>query len=235
MKKIFLTFALVLLLLSPLILSDTASSLNSALDQNVEKAQAISDSLEKSQDTQYWEEKWDYLGTEWKAIFLKNPVVAEFDAVFTSISIVFEIFFGIPYSLSFLFLGVFILWVFFFLNLRRIVSVLEFSAGSGSKSFSFSGGMSYVGSAMLCVILAQFKLFEGIVSLLGRLAFSPEYVWTRLIVLVVIFLGFGVLSFLDRKLAAYIRLKRKVAKEKTADVSRKTIDAFAKNLLNNSK
>lgn len=233
MKKIFVSLCIIFLFISPLILSDATSSASSTLEQNVEKAQTVKDTIEKSQDTQYWEEKWDYLGNEWKNIFLKNQYVAAFDSFFTEISIVFQIVFGIPYSLSFLFLGVLILWIFIYFNLLKIMSVLEFS--TGSNSFSLSGGISYLGSALICVIFAQFQVFEGIVKLLGRLVVSPEYVWTRLIVLFVIFLGFGVFTYLDRKLAAYLRLKRKAAKERSAEVSKKVITSFVNNFLNSSK
>lgn len=233
MKNVLLALTLILLFVSPLVLSDAASSVSSTLEQNVEKAQTVKDTIEKSQDTQYWEEKWDYLGNEWKNIFLKNTYVAAFDSFFSEISIVFQILLGIPYSLSFLFLGVLILWIFFYFNLLKIMNVLEFS--TGQNSFSLSGGIAYASSAVVCIIFAQFKLFEGLVELLGRLVVSPEYVWTRLIVLFVIFIGFGVFAYLDKKLAAYLRLKRKAAKERSAEISRKTINAFAKNILGNTK
>ncbi len=105
MKKIVFAFFILVLLFVPFILSDVATT----LEQNVQTAQNVKDTIDKSSDTQYWQEKWDYLGNEWKTIFLKNPVVAAFDSFFTQISIVFEVLFGVPYELSFALLGIFVL------------------------------------------------------------------------------------------------------------------------------
>jgi len=221
MKKLLFVFFVLFILFAPFILSEVSDS----LEQNVEKAQDIKDTIEKSQDTEYWEEKWDYLGNEWKAIFLKNPVVSSFDYFFTKISFVFEVLFGVSYSLSFVLLGIVILWIFVFFSLVPLASATGF----------FSGNISYLVSLVLCIILAQFKTFEIIVLLLGRMAFSPEYVWTRLIVLFVIFISFALLAYLDRKLSRYIRLNRKLAREKNAEISQKAVTSFAENLLSFSK
>ena len=95
--------------------------------------------------------------------------------------------------------------------------------------------MSYAGSTLLLVILAQFKTFEVIVVTLGRLAFSPSYIWTRLIILFVIFGSFALFAYLDKKLSTYLILKRKAAKERSAEISKKAITSFAENLASYSK
>jgi hypothetical protein len=225
MKKIMFVFFILAIFFAPLIFSDTINSLSSTLESNVEKAQVVKDTVEKSQDTQYWEEKWDYLGNEWKAIFMKNSVVASLDSFFTKTSIVFEVLFGVPYSMSLVLLGIVLLWVFFLINISRIINA------SGLLSL----GVSYLGGALILIIFAQLKVLESIVILLGRLAFSPEYVWTRLIILFVIFASFGVLSYFDRKLSAYLRLKRKAAKEREAEISRQATTNFADSFLKNTK
>lgn len=221
MKKIFLILFFLSLFISPLVFSEVSDS----LEQNMEKAQNVKDTIEKSQDTQYWEEKWDYLGNEWKSIFLKNPVVASFDSFFTKISIVFEVLFGVPYSLSLVLVGILFLWIFIFINLVPIINATGF----------FSKSLSYLVSFGLCIILAQFKTFEVIAILLGRLVFSPEYVWTRLIFLFILFLSFGLIAYLDRKLSRYIRLKRKLARERSAEISQKAITSFVDNFSKFSK
>ena len=221
MKKIVFAFFILVLLFVPFILSDVATT----LEQNVQTAQNVKDTIDKSSDTQYWQEKWDYLGNEWKTIFLKNPVVAAFDSFFTQISIVFEVLFGVPYELSFALLGIFVLWAFVLFNVSKLVE-----AGG-----LLSGGLSYLGGLLLCIILAQFKAFEYITLFLGRLAFSPDYIWTRLVIMFIIFASFGLIAYLDRMLSIYLRQKRKAAKERSAQVAQKVITKFSENLLEQSK
>ncbi len=195
-----------------------------SLEENIEKVEKVSETIEKAQDVKYWEEKWDYLGNEWKGIFLKNPGVAFLDRTLTKISIVFDIIFGVPYSFSLVFLAVVFLWIYFYFH----ISYLLFSTGF------FENGLSYLGGLAICVIFAQFRFFEVIVLVVGRLVFSPEYAWTRILFLFVVFGMLGLFSYLNKKLSAYIRLNRKKDREKSAEVSQKAITAFADNFFNSS-
>ncbi len=70
---------------------------------------------------------------------------------------------------------------------------------------------------------------------LGRLAFSPDYIWTRLVIMFIIFASFGLIAYLDRMLSIYLRQKRKAAKERSAQVAQKVITKFSENLLEQSK
>lgn len=195
-----------------------------SLEENIEKAEKVTDTIEKAQDVKYWEEKWDYLGNEWKKVFLKNPGVAFLDRTLTKISIFFDIIFGVPYALSLVFLSVLFLWIYFYFHISDLLSSTGF----------FENGLSYLGGLAICVILAQFRFFEAIVLVVGRLVFSPEYIWTRTFFLFVVFGMLGLFSYLNKKLSAYLRLKRKKVREKSAEASQKAINAFADNFFNSS-
>lgn len=218
-------FILVFVLVSVLFCFSLVScAVEDSLGESIEKVEKVADTVEKAQDVKYWEEKWDYLGNEWKNIFLKNKGVAFLDMVLTKISIVFRIFFGVPYSFSFVFLSVVFLWIYFYFHISDLLSSTGF----------FESGISYLGGLAVCMILAQFRFFEAIILVVGRLIFSPEYAWTRILILL---LAFGMLWFfshLNKRFSAYLRLKRKRVKEKSAEVSQKAITTFADNFFSSS-
>ncbi|MEM4326337.1 MAG: hypothetical protein QXU40_03480, partial [Candidatus Pacearchaeota archaeon] len=61
-------------------------------------AGSVSDKIKIYSEKEYWKERLDYLGREWKSILTRNPLVNSLDSFFRKISVVFFILFGIPYE-----------------------------------------------------------------------------------------------------------------------------------------
>lgn len=61
-------------------------------------------------------DKWDFIGSQWKELLLKNKAIAGIDAFFTKINIVFVVLFAHDWSISIEMLFVFLLWLFTFLS-----------------------------------------------------------------------------------------------------------------------
>ncbi len=161
------------------------------LEEGVEKVEDIKEKLE--------EDKWDYLGKEWKKIFLENKFVSFIDSFLTKISIVFVILFGEPYSLSLTLLFVIALWFYFFLKFSEIFT--DYS--------SFSSSTAMVIGFALTVIFAQVKIFKKIVEFFGWLIFSQESnIWRFVIMLVIFLVMIGLYS-----LSSYLGKMHKKKKE----------------------
>ena len=163
--------------------------------------------IETLTEQDYWNEKWDYLGQEWKKIFLKNPVISALDSFFTNISIVFRILFGVPYSMSLVLLGVIFLWV-----------VIAFDAGRIISAYNLlKGWMAYVGWALLAIVLAQVKVFEYIILFLGRLAFAPSHWMARTAIILGLISGFFVYEAFMSLLNKYLIDMKAAAKKHSAE------------------
>lgn len=222
MKKSLITLFLLVLIVSPLIF---AAGVEDSIQAGLDKAQSGKELVDKSSDQVFWEEKWDYLGNEWKGLILKNKFIAGFDAFFSKISIVFQILFGVPYSMSLALFGILVIWTFFLMNASRLV---------GASGF-FDGKMSLLGGLLLVIILAQFRVFEIIVVFLGNVIFSPQYSWTRVLLFILVVGVFMVFDYLDRMLGKYIK-KMKVSEfDAEAKASKQSMIEFTKNMLGMSK
>src|SRR3989344_1327612 len=143
------------------------------LEKRAEQLEETKEKIEEYTDKDYYQEKWDYLGKEWKSILLKNKFVSTMDSFFTRISIVFQVFFGVPYALSLVLLGIVFLWLIVFIDAGRIIN----SWGI------VKGGFAYLASAAFAIVLAQIQFFRYIVVLLGRLVFRPEHAVTRILII----------------------------------------------------
>jgi len=183
---LFLFFILSILIL-PLVISVD-------IDDIQEQVNKIQDVKDKYSDTSYWNEKWDYLGKEWKNILMKNKFVTILDGFFTKISVVFQILFGVPYSMSFVLLGIVFLWIFVFLEIGRIFNLFEKTHGL----------IAYLISAGFAIFLAQLKLFESLILLAGQFIFSFESLFMKIILFCLVigafiflnhFIGILIISF----------------------------------------
>lgn len=166
-------------------------------------------------DTSKWNEKWDYLAKEWKAMLLKNPIIKTADSFFTSISKVFKFVFGVPYSMSLVLFGIIFLWLVFLLEMGRIFSVFE-------KTQDFA----YLISAVLAVILANLKVFEYLSLLIGRFIFSSESIFGRFISLCLVIGGVFLLSYLVGFIVKLIKKDIKKQKKEEDDLDRWTFKKF---------
>lgn len=126
------------------------------LQQDVESnVQKIEDTQKKIEDI--GSVKWDYLGKEWKNIFLKNKVISTIDAFFTKVSVIFEILIGIKYSFSLAFFFIVLVWFYLLFNLSYLM-----------KTF-FSKGISWVLSFLILLIFARIGFFPKVSYWAGKL------------------------------------------------------------------
>ncbi len=213
MKKIGVLFVLTILFFNLIFIQADLEGVEKQVDDQIKELEKAEDILEKSQDQKHWEQTWDYLGKEWQKIILKNQFAADIDSIFAKFSIVFSIFLGVEYSLSLSLFFIFVIWLFFFLNLIEIIS----ATGLLREEFS------WVGTLLINVILAQTGFFKNLVIFLGNFIFAPDYVWTRAIIFFVVILAFYALNIGDKKLAAYLRLSRKKRLEREAEITSKAI------------
>lgn len=157
--------------------------------------------VEKTQEK--IEGKWDYLSREWKNIFLKNKFVSAMDEFFTKISIVFQILFGMPYSLSLVLLIVIVLWFYFLINLLQIYRYFSI----------FSGWVNYVIAFGLTIIAAQTKVLEKIAQFFIWLMLGIiSSWWFSLIIMAVLIIILIILYNLNKSFGKQIAANRKKMK-----------------------
>jgi len=206
-------FFVVCVLVLPMLISQ---DLNNELQGGVDK---LSEGVDKYSETTYWQEKWDYLGQEWKILLMKNQAIAAMDSFFTKISVVFKILFGAPYSMSIILLGIIFLWFVVFLDAGRVIN---------SWGIIGTGGLAYFASGLLAIILAQIKILEYIILILGRLAFSPANRWTRLFIMLAIFLGFVFFEFLVNWYNKFLKKRKELLQKKATELAQKSIVKFSR-------
>jgi hypothetical protein len=147
--------------------------------------------------------KWAYIGKEWKASLMKNPIINGIDSFFQSINFIFLALFGIPYSLYLaLFLTIF-LWFYFFFSFRNIL-----------KMSLLSKGVCLLISFGLTIILAQVGLFSTIVNFIIQLFFGEQTWWMKVIIGMLILLGLVlVFAFIKRFGKQFAEKKKKMKEE----------------------
>ena len=174
--------------------ADLESDLQGQVEDLEQKKETIEEYGEKA--------KWDYLSQEWKKILLKNEIVIFFDTLFTKISFVFKILFGMDYSLSLVLLGVIFLWLVVFLDVGNVV-----------KSSGFLNEiLAYPLSAILAILLAQLHIFEIILTIFGEFFSFITSPWFG----VVIFLIFLIIVFILHKFMNIISKNLEAKREEIA-------------------
>ena len=187
LNKIFI-FAILFLL----ILNFFAISVFAAVGDNVEKLEDNVKYVESLKEKA--ESKWDYLGKGWYEVFLKNKFVVLVDNFLKKISFIFEILFGEPYSLSLILFFVIVLWIYFVLKFKEVMTLTAFSKIT-----------SIIISFGLVCILAQLHVLRKIIETLRDLIFAPELWWVRAIIILVIFIAVFILSKLSSGLIKKIK------------------------------
>ena len=190
----------------PLIISVSIDNVQGQMNQ-------IQDAKDKYSDATYWNEKWDYLGKEWKNIFMKNKIIAFFDNFFTKISFIFQILFGAPYSMSLVFFGIIFLWLVVFIEVGRIFNVYE----------KTQGFIAYLISTIVAVFLAQLKLFESLVLLIGQFIFSFESTFIRVILFCLVVLGFIFLNHFNKLLINSLKKDKEKQEKEEEKLNRWTL------------
>jgi len=143
------------------------SKLDEKLEDLKKAEQAARDAKEDL--TELNEEKqWEYISARWKGYLLKKAPVIVADGFLKKINIVFVIFLGQDYSLSFFdfFLVVF-LWFFFLFYLTRIIG--DFS--------TFSKWVALAMGFALTIISAQLGVLRGISTIIFKVLFFKSGIW----------------------------------------------------------
>ena len=206
MKKIGVVLVLFLFLISLIVYINAQSDFDQfedAVDKGIEdKVENLEGKIDEYTDQDKWEEKWDYLGKEWKNILLKNPVVFASDTFLKKISIVFEILLGESYSLSIGFFFLIFLWLYLLFNLSFLL-----------KAF-FSGGISWVMSFLILLLFARIGFFGKVIVVSKFLLFTlGEFISFLPLLFLVLFLIYSFLlyffeSFVRNVRAYYLRRMR---------------------------
>ncbi len=121
--------------------------------------------------------QFQYLSQEWKKILLEKPIIAATDSFLRKIDLLFLVFFGQSYDLTFAFFLLFVLWLIVFLKAEETLEYIGLP-----KLYSYLGGL---GTAM---ILAQIGLLRIIITGLVYILYSSDSTFRKVIFFVVIFL-----------------------------------------------
>ncbi|MEM3091832.1 MAG: hypothetical protein QXD05_01740 [Candidatus Pacearchaeota archaeon] len=179
-------------------------------------------------EKKYWEEKWDYLGKEWRLIILKNPAVSSIDNFLKRISPIFVIVLGEPYDLSLIFFGIVFLWIFFlnfFYNIFKNSFLSDILPGRSILVIPF----------LLVVGIAQTGLFRELIIFLGRFAFSPESKLARIIFFIGLILIFYLIHSFSIILSRYMKAKKEENEKEIEKINRTLLGKIVKNIFDFSK
>ncbi|MFH1431003.1 MAG: hypothetical protein ABIG37_00860 [Nanoarchaeota archaeon] len=148
-----------------------------------------------------------------------NAMVVFIDGFFKKINFVFRILFGIDYSLSASFFLVVIFWFIVFILL--ITTIEGFSTFGDSTSFGIALAIN--------IILAQTKIFYGIVWLIGNIIdwiFNQSLIF-KIIFSLVLIIVFIILFMFYKKLMIKYRDEREEMKEKLKEAKEEIEDIEA--------
>ncbi|MEK6844374.1 MAG: hypothetical protein AABX83_03010 [Nanoarchaeota archaeon] len=148
--------------------------------------------------------KWEYLGQQWKAVILKNKIIAFWDGFFRKINFIFFFVFGQNYDLSLTLLFAILLWVFFFGVFGKIFT-----------SFStFSQGVSYLVGFIFATILGHIKFYNFLSTFIFKVIFFKEGIWRWIFLLIYFMLYFVILVFFEQVIWKIGRHFKKTQEEK---------------------
>ena len=168
--------------------------------------------------------KWDYLGEQWKEILFRNERIVRIDSFLQGINPFFALVLGTDYSFSLIFIFVIGLWVLFlnaFYGISRLFSI-------------FSKYTAFVAALLMTFVLSHLKIFppENInfynwASIgIFRILFFREGIWSWVSLL----LFFVVYIFLFSYVVKFLRKARR-AKEKDDEEFRKERQETEQNIL----
>lgn len=150
MKKLGVLFVIVFLMVS------FVSAIENPLEEPVKKVEKVKDKI--------FGTKWDYLGEEWKKMFLGNPVIAGIDKFLNMISPVFEVFVGLSYDFSGGFFLVLVLWIYFLFWFYEVF-----------KKFSmFQKSTAFFVAFLINVMLSHLQFYVMISGAIIYLIFVPK-------------------------------------------------------------
>ncbi len=171
MKQLYKILSTIILIFIVVIITPFIHSQDSPLDgfanQLDDASGRIEDTADNIEQLTREESKWQYLGEKWKEYFLKNPVVAKMDELFSKGNLFFVVLFGRDYALSLTLLFLIILWFYFFIQFNKIIGTFS----------TFSYLTSTIVSLGMTIILAQLRFFNWASEMIFKLIFFREGVW----------------------------------------------------------
>ncbi len=220
-NKIILLFVFCILLASLFFINNAYAQVDSGIDTSgfEEEAGKILNAT-KTLKNLTEENRWEYIGEQWKALLLKNKGFAVVDKTFRNLNFLFFFLFGENYDLSLTLLFAILLWIFFFAMFGKITS-----------SFStFSEPVSYVVAFCMAVILAHLKFYHLISLILFKIIFFKSGIWSFIFLVIFFALYLIVLIFIERIIWKIVRLTKKTKEEQEKWDARFKFKVFEKRM-----
>jgi hypothetical protein len=159
---------------------------------------------------------WQNLSAIWKQKLLENPIVIEINYFFSSVDIVFLVLFGESYSFSLRMFFIAVLWLWFLLQLKRVLGFSLFSQGK----------IAWLISAGLAIILAQFGLYGAIAGVFVKLISLPKQSWLGILVFAGVVFLLVILGNINRIVEKMVEKNRKASSEQKAEANRGILEGF---------
>jgi hypothetical protein len=197
-------------------ITDSLGGAQDTLDNNVGKLEEVEGNITS---------KGEYLSQEWKKILLGNGFVSGVNDILTSISFIFVILLGQPYSFSLVFAFAIVFWVFFFFSLKKMFRIFS----------PFSPTVSLVVSICLTIALGQIGFYVLLSNLASKLALLPG----SPLAAALIFIGIMVVLFFSSKILKFVytgseKNKEEIEKEKEK-ANRRALERFIERISGSSK
>lgn len=158
-KKLGVLFVVLLIFVSNVFAQIDTSGLEKSAEDFKGEAEKIKEYTE--------EDKWGYLGQQWKDFFLNNKYIAGVNERLSKINFIFFFLFGQDYDFSLSLFFVVLLWIFFFLNSSEAFTLFS----------TFNKGISYLGGFIIAVLAGHIGIYRVIVGILVKLIFIREGIW----------------------------------------------------------
>jgi len=211
-KRVFIICVILLMFIMPLALQIVLAQIPGIDTTSPEQ---IPEQLEQLKN----QSAWVYLGQRFQVSLMKNPVIAAIDGFFNKMSFIFQLLFGMPYSLSLTLLFVIALWIAVFFNL----------AGFLNMTSPLSKPIHYMMSLLAVILIAQTGAFSGLINLAGTVIFAREAWWARWLLGLAFLFGFALfLYFLPSILKNYMKKQKEQKEKQKTELAQKKIQATAK-------
>ncbi len=208
---VLLFFVSIVLLVSvPAQLNDIENKIENVTENLDDKADKIRELTEQ--------DKWDFIGAQWKEFLLRNKAISGINNFFAQIDIVFVVLFSLHWAISIEMLLVFMLWLFTGLSVYGYLTL-------------FKNNLSrWVASFIIAIILAHVKFYYIISHAMFKLIFFKQDTWWNLITFVIcIFLGILYLK-INRLISQKLKESRENAEKQAQGRKLKEIETFNKEL-----
>lgn len=164
------------------------------------------------------EDRWQYLGGEWRDLILKNEAVSRVDSAFKCINFLFVILFARNYAFSMTLLFVILLWLFTALSLEGYFVFLENKTYRGLAAFPIT------------IVLAHMQLFNYVAKSAFRIIFYRIDWWWGLLSTVIIFAAVFVYFYINKIFAKRIKKGKEEGKKRALEHRVKKTEGFQRGM-----